>query len=150
MDAKLVHNGSFFDLELSGPDLETDSGLYTAVVISLFTDRRAEADDEIPDGTDDRRGWWADTYADNDGDLIGSRLWLLSREKHLPEIAARVKQYAEEALAWMIEDSICKKVEVTAELQNGGMLAMRVQLTRPDKSAVTYRFDNLWEAMNGI
>ncbi|WP_235210433.1 phage GP46 family protein [Caballeronia sordidicola] len=28
---------------------------------SLFTDRQARADDVIPDGSDDPRGWWRDT-----------------------------------------------------------------------------------------
>ncbi len=41
---------------LSGNDLET------AILISLFTDRLARADDDF-DG-DDRRGWWGDTDAD--------------------------------------------------------------------------------------
>lgn len=30
----------------------------TNVIASLFTDRRAQPSDELPDGGTDRRGWW--------------------------------------------------------------------------------------------
>ena len=47
------------DMSLIGIDLATEEGLYTAVVISLFTDARADKDDELPAGENDsRRGWW--------------------------------------------------------------------------------------------
>jgi phage gp46-like protein len=44
------------DVRLDGGDLSTDDGLETAVLLSLITDRRAEADDVLPDGGTDRRG----------------------------------------------------------------------------------------------
>lgn len=104
-----------FDLVLSGSaqtgyDLEGDQGLFTAVVISLFTDARAHDDDSLPDdrpgqpeAEKDRRGWWGDGLtadADASGPM-GSRLWLLWREKDLPAVVARAQQYAEESLAWL-------------------------------------------------
>ena len=104
-----------FDLVLSGSkatgfDLEGDPGLFTAVVISLFTDARAHDDDSLPDdrpgqpeAEKDPRGWWGDGLtadADASGPM-GSRLWLLWREKDLPAVVARAQQYAEESLAWL-------------------------------------------------
>ena len=60
----------------SGKDIET------AVLISLFTDRIADINDELPDATNntrnDRRGWWGDT---GQAYPIGSRLYLLDRRK---------------------------------------------------------------------
>ena len=94
-----------FDALLSGPlaDLQGDDGLMTAVIISLFTDARAHDDDPLPDErvgvSSDRRGWWGDCLPDAQGEQtlesIGSRLWLLWREKDLDSVVARARQYAE-------------------------------------------------------
>ncbi|MEJ1402584.1 MAG: phage GP46 family protein [Candidatus Sedimenticola sp. (ex Thyasira tokunagai)] len=133
-----------FDLALNGADLAVDDSLQTAVILSLFTDRRAEADDIIPDGTDNRRGWWADTLADIEGDRIGSRLWLLSREKDLSEVLARAKEYAEEALQWLIDDGVASAVAVQATSTARGVLALQIRIARPQGDS-EYRFNTLWE-----
>lgn len=60
------------DLSLTGTDLSTDRGIATAMALSLFPDRRAEAGDVPPSGDpSDRRGWWADQFAEVEGDHIG-------------------------------------------------------------------------------
>jgi phage gp46-like protein len=135
------------DLSVESLDLVKDDGLKTAVILSLFIDRRAEDDDELPDNTGDRRGWWADAYPDVVGDQYGSRLWLLSREKQVPSVLARAKEYAEEALSWMVEDGIAESVLVTAEWVRRGMLGLLVQITKPDAAALEHRFEILWEAL---
>lgn len=147
MDAKLVWKEMGADLSLENLDLVRDSGLQTAVVLSLFCDRRAEDDDALPDNTGDRRGWWADAYAGVLGDKFGSRLWLLSREKQLPSVLERAREYAEEALAWMIEDGVAQSVKVTAWVVRQGVLGLLVEIVRPDASRVEYRFNSLWEAV---
>jgi phage gp46-like protein len=103
------------DMVVDGPDLRRDDGLETAVLISLFTDRRAHDTDVIPDGTDNRRGWWADAFAETPGDRIGSRLWLLDRAKPTATTRQRLEDYAREALAWLTEDQVAEDVAVTAE-----------------------------------
>jgi phage gp46-like protein len=107
----------------AGNDLASDAGLRTAVLISLLTDARAEADDDIPDGSDDRRGWWADPD-------MGSRLWLLVRETQTARTLERAREYAQEALAWLVEDGIARAVTVTAEWVRTGMLGLRVVIER--------------------
>lgn len=131
-----------FDLVLNGGDLVIDAGLETAVVLSLFTDRRAQTDDEIPDGTDDRRGWWADTFSDVEGDRIGSRLWLLAREKDTASTLERAREFAEEALDWMIEDGVAKNLTVVSERVRPGVLGLAVSIER----AAGGRWDTVWEA----
>ncbi len=144
MDVALAFKDMSGDITVSGGDLTRDMGLETAVVLSLFLDREAHADDALPDGSADRRGWWADAYAGQAGDRIGSRLWLLSREKQLPSVLARAKEYAEEALAWLVEDGVARSVEVTAEWTKPGMLGLLVRIKRPDGARLNYRFDSLW------
>ena len=121
--------------------------LEQAVLISLLTDRRAEADDAIPDGTTDRRGWWADALAE-DGDRIGSRLWLLDRGKATRETATLAREYAEEALAWMVSDGVAAEVLVTAELGPDGEVGLEVVVIRDDGRTVALRFRSLWEALH--
>lgn len=140
------------DYQVDAPGLAQDDGLQSAVVLSLFTDRRADEDDVLPDGSD-RRGWWGDSVADQAGDQIGSRLWLLRREKASDQTLQRARQYAAEALRWMVDDGVVKRVDVAAEYQrpdgSGRTLALQTTLTRQDNSTVRYRFSNFWSSLNG-
>ena len=138
-------------LDVAGPDCGMETGdlvaegsLRTAVILSLFLDRRAEDDDILPNGSDDRRGWWADTVAPMtdygigggsvSGDRIGSRLWLLSREKQLAGVLERARHYAEEALTWLVEDGVATAVQVTATNPRQGWLVLEVTVTLSDTS----------------
>ncbi|EQB31960.1 phage GP46 family protein [Sphingobium ummariense] len=138
------------DLAIEGGDLATDDGLRTAVIMSLFTDARAREDDPLADPTADRRGWWGDCANADRNDRIGSRLWLLAREKVVPATATRATDYCREALAWMVEDGLAASVEVectllpvTAARRSGAML-IGVALTRP--SGARQAIDFLWDA----
>jgi phage gp46-like protein len=140
------------DLVLSGPSLDEDDGLETAVVISLFTDRRAQPGDPLPisaqlAGSPDRRGWWGDTFPDMPGDRIGSRLWLLNREKQLTSVVERAREYALEALQWLVEDGVARTVNVTAEIVRQGVLGLSVEIVRSDKAVAQYRFKSFWKAV---
>ncbi len=144
-DARLIYDAekSAFDLSLAGGDLAQDEGLETSVLISLFTDRRANDEDPLPGG-DDRRGWWGDAFGDIDGDRVGSRLWLLSREKQTQTALNRAKEYAEEALRWLIEDGIARSVTVSAQIVSSGVLGLEVEIARAKKPVAQYRFDVFW------
>ena len=119
-----------------------DQLLARAVVISLFSDKRA-TEDEVPDGGG-RRGWWGDTYADNKGDQIGSKLWLLQREKLTNETIMKAKEYTEEALQWLITDRVVKRIDVTAERFGADGLTIDVQLYKPDMKETNVRFQDVW------
>jgi phage gp46-like protein len=113
----LSSDGLSADLAVENGDLVMDDGLDTAALISLFTDRRADADDPVdPRDPFGARGWAGDLLAQS-GDRIGSRLWLLERATLPTDVrfggaltAAMVQQYAAEALAWMIEDGVAASV----------------------------------------
>lgn len=133
------------DLSMIDMDLASDRGLETAVLLSLFIDRRAEDDDVPPSGDPrDRRGWWADQFADVAGDLIGSRLWLLDRSKRTNETVLRAKQYVTEALAWMLEDEVVENIDITVNVTAAALL-IAVGLQRPGRDAVTLRFAHTWD-----
>lgn len=135
------------DLQRDGGNFLSDDGLETGVVVSLFTDRLAESTDEIPDGTDDRRGWWADAFPDVEDDRIGSRLWLLRNAKANQQTLNDAKLYAEEALQWMLDDGVAKSITVTTSYvpaePGETRLAINVEIERPDDASP--RWQGRWE-----
>lgn len=149
MDVALVYdaNAKAFDLAIQGGDLVTDSTLQTAVLLSLYTDRRALPEDVLPDDGTDRRGWWCDAYSDR---LQGSRLWLLSREKDLDSVLRRAEEYAKEALTWVIEDGIGDAVQVEAIHLRRGVLQLIVGIERQSTSVLAGRYDYVWGMTDGV
>lgn len=136
------------DMSFSNDDLIREEGLETAVVMSLFTDRRANEDDII-DNSDDMRGWWGDQTSDIPNDRNGSRLWLLERAKVIPETLTLAKKYAEESLEWMIDDGVAVKVEVVPEVfgeKGNERLGLTVKIYKEFNNIEVFEFDNLWEA----
>lgn len=129
---------------VAGSPLADDDPLIRAVVISLFSWRRANPDDQV-DGS--RQGWWGDATASVVGDRIGSRLWLLSREKMLPETFNRAREYAREALQWLIDDGIAAAVEVVAERYGMAGLALVVTVSRADGRVTELRFADVWQRL---
>ncbi len=134
------------DFAIEDNDLLQDDGLETALLLSLFTDRRAELGDALPDGETDRRGWWADELSENAGDLFGSRLWLLSRSKETEDTRTRAEEYAREATEWLIEDRVCDLIEVSASFPEPQMISLIVVVHRPGRSPTEYRFNHAWSA----
>lgn len=132
------------DLALEQFALATDDGLETAVILSLFTDARAADDDTLPLGQSDRRGWWGDAYPPVAGDRIGSRLWLLRASKQLQASLTAAKEYAEQALAWLVTDGAARRVEVETFVARDEVMGMIVRIYRPDGSVVPIRFETLW------
>lgn len=133
------------DLQLADGDLMKDGGLLSSIVISLFTDRLAGPDDELPAGDGDRRGWWGDAtlpdLASGGGsDRIGSLLWLLRREKQLPSVVARAREYAREALQWLLDEGRATRLEVDADVPAQGVLRITV---RVDGQSLELAYDYL-------
>lgn len=148
-----------FDWQTALPSLADDDGLETAIILSLFTDRRAADDDELPDGTDDRRGWWGDAHPEVPGDAFGSRLWLLFREKDMQSAVNRAREYTEEALAWLVDDGVARRVvvvtgwvdrisgalsETRTITSRAGVLGIGVTVYRPNTPPEKFRYEAFW------
>lgn len=142
-----------YDADLQGADLviangllQLDAGLRTAVLISLFSDARANESDELPANDGDRRGWWGDSFSEIDGDRIGSRLWLLSRSKQTDGTLELARGYSRDALAWMLDDGIASSVDVDASWHAIGILRLDIALTPAIAGAASQRFTVFWDA----
>ena len=131
-------------LFLNGAQVSADmtDSLSRAVVISLFTWQRASQSDEVDN--DQRMGWWGDTFAEEKGDKIGSKLWLLLRQKITDETLNRAQEYAYDALKWLIDDGICSDITVDVERDEDdpNRINLNVQLTT-STSNLTYKIKDV-------
>lgn len=126
--------------QLGQADLIRDPGLATAVLVSMFTDRRLDASEALPLGAGSRRGYWADSALDR----AGSGLWRLARMTATAETASRARAWTLEALDWLIEDGILEAVEVDAAWE-GERLCVEVRLRR----GRAQRFAAWWSGTGG-
>lgn len=131
-------------LDAETDDLLGDEGLHTAVLMSLVLDRRAEPEDAVPGDEQDRRGWLFDELAEVEGDKQGSRRWLVTdRAVIRSQTPAQVAAYDREALEWLLEDGVAEAVDVSAEIENGGLVET-ADITRPRQPTERFRFAHVW------
>jgi phage gp46-like protein len=145
-DVKLTFDDSIgeYDLRIVNGDIEADDGLETAVVLSLFCDRRVPDGEAKPEHARNRHGWWADeTLPDND--QIGSLLWLLQRGKITDEMIKRAKEYAEDALSWMITDGVAESVTCTITREDLNGLVFDIEISQPEN--VVHKYKLPWATM---
>lgn len=116
---------------------DMNDGLSRAVVISLFTWRRADTGD-VYDGSN-KYGWWGDSYPVEPGDKIGSKLWQLLRRKLTDDVIAEVEELSRDSLQWMIDDGICSNVDVSVERSEINRVNISVVLT-VDGKQTSYKF----------
>ena len=121
-------------------DYVEDMTLETAVILSLFSDARIEVD-ELPLGETKRRGFWGDLFADVEGDVYGSKLWLYDRGKIANSQIPLVENKAAAALEWLIEDGAAKSVETEASFESG-KLRLDITIQKPDGDE--NRFGFIW------
>jgi len=141
------------EIAFADNDVVMSQSLLGAVLISLFTDARAADDDPLPDSqSTDRRGWWGDaTNTAKPGDSVGSRLWLIERERSSDAVVVKAKLYIEEALQWMIDEGVAASIVVEVEKQaipgSGTLiLAYQVKIQKPAGGTETFKFEQEWRA----
>lgn len=108
------------DFAIEANDLAQDSGLETAVLLSLFTDAAYEG----------QGGWWADAVPAVEGDKTGSRLWRHARAKQTPSLASEIEQDVRDALQWMLDDKVAENIDVSAESSGAGILGISISIKR--------------------
>jgi phage gp46-like protein len=159
-DIRLVQNTQFpkysvtVDWQLlSDGTLDDTQALATAVIVALGTDRLADTKDILPDpDSTDRRGWWGDLDAEDvwDGWPIGSRLWLLTRDKIVgPEAfqgatVVRVEQYIREAIQPFIDRRIGSRMAVEATRVGKEQIDALVRIYRGPMLEIELRYQVLW------
>lgn len=133
------------DWSIAGADLQSGGNLATGILISVFTDREANPDDVIPDGSEDPRGWIGDLGEDY---KLGSRIWLLSRAKQSTETLQRANDYLAEALQWMVDDGVVGRFDITTEWNQRGFLAARIITYENNGSTIAMGFEWVWKELS--
>jgi phage gp46-like protein len=142
MDLGLNLIDGMFDLKIENGDVVRDDGLETAVIISLFSDRRV-TEEEKPFLANSKRGYWGDMFSEIDGDKMGSRLWTLEREKRTIEVLRRAEDYTREALQWMIEDGVVLSISANASYDENKFLIINLEIKKPLGNDSRYQV--LWD-----
>lgn len=131
----------FFDISIdSTGDLELEYGFNTALVMSVFCERRAKSY-EISTPMY-RRGWWGNTTRD-DAHEDGSRLWLLEQSRLTTKTLRLAENYTEEALQWLVSDVDLQSFSVTAEavLDNEEpVVQLNINLLRKNNAKESFYF----------
>lgn len=122
--------------------------LTRAVIISLYTWRRAATDDPVDD--EELFGWWGDSYPAIADDRIGSRLWLLRRVKLTAHTQRDAEFYAREALQWLLDDGHVIGLEVSSEAVEINRLNLRITLTVPSGARLNINPSSAWQVIYAV
>ena len=127
---------------------DRESTLTRAVLISLFTWRRALTDDPVDD--DELFGWWGDSYPNIADDRIGSRLWLLRRVKLTDATQRDAEFYAQEALRWLLDEGQALAIEITSEKAEVSRLNLTVVITVPGGDRIEIKPLSSWQVIYAV
>ena len=162
-DIRLVQNADFPNAPaysvtidwslLADGTLDDRDSLATAVIVALGTDRLADTSDILPDpDSTDRAGWWGDLDAQEiwGGWNIGSRLWLLKRDKIEPSQSSRgatvvrVEYYIREAIQPFIDNKIASSFDVAVARVDVDRIDAQIVIYRGPMKPIDLRYQILW------
>lgn len=139
----------YADVRLADRDVERDPGFETAILLTLGSDKRAEDNEFLPDDSGYKGGWWGDAVAENPGDQIGWKGWLLRRAKSQNEVISQCGEYLRDGFQWMIDDGIISDFKSTVERVTSPsqqtILQMKLHFVRPGGQSIFYTFFYNWE-----
>lgn len=116
-------------------DLLLDTSSITPVLMSVGLDRRADLDDELPIGRtkflapqsfSERRGSPCDAL-DTNGELAGSKCWLLDRAKETEATLLLYRFWLNQSLEWA-KDELNEPAEIDVKWLSNGFLGYRVRV----------------------
>jgi phage gp46-like protein len=134
-----------WSLNATGTDLSTSETLETAVLLSLFTDKRAPDDLQIY--SPDRKGWWGTTYNPSGQAELGSLLWTLYRSVKSDGTAVlrQAEGYVTDALQWLTTDGVASSVTCTASWASSSALGLYITITQPSGQVNNYSW--VWSTL---
>jgi len=126
-----------FAIDTKG-DILTAESFDTAILYSLFGERRASATEVQPPQL--RRGWIG-----NDADFEnGSKLWLFTQARLTRTNLNRIADEATKALQWLVDDGFAVAIDGVDAYVSGGRPFLDVTIRRSRDKVARNSFD-IWE-----
>ena len=128
-----------YDIDIaSNGDIETADFLDTAILYSLFGERRASSF-EVSDARY-RRGWIG-----NEGNEFenGSKLWLYSQSRITRTILAHIEDEAAKSLEWLVSDGLAVAISNVSASVSSGRVLLNLTIER-SADKVERRYYELW------
>lgn len=138
IDIKMAYDEDkeYYDLSFTDDgDLERDESFDTSINCSLLTDGRADSSEVKK--VELQRGTIVDLFTDNRN---GSKLWLLEQARANLDAKNRARDYAKNALNFLIEKGFVKDIEVSSRLTDKG-IALTIVFVRLNGVFDKYRYD---------
>ncbi len=108
-------------------DFDSVDALDTAILVSLFTDARADASQiALPEL---RRGWIGNESTPDFE--LGGLVWLYYQERLTRTVLNGIADAARRSLKWMVDEGIALAVRAEATPVGSGRLDLRIELERP-------------------
>lgn len=128
------------DLDLESGDLALIDGIDAALMVSMFSDRRAR-EDEVTDPFK-RRGWIGDLVAEVPDDRHGSGLWLYEQARLTRDVTTGLRIEAEAALQWMIDERLIRTAQAEVVADPARRLAvLTIRCALPSGEVTERRYD---------
>ncbi|NRA86269.1 MAG: phage GP46 family protein [Rhizobiales bacterium] len=136
-----------FEWVIADKMLLHENALYTAIILCLFTDKRAPEGMNIPDGTSNKRGFWGDSVL-LDGEFeIGSFIWTLRRAALDDDLEVKAIDFTVLALQPLLDQKVVAdlKVLVTADKANNQLIININAFNTKDNKPISRAFDIWWK-----
>lgn len=137
-DAILTNEKGYYDISVDeNGDIATADFFDTAILYSIFGERRASSDEVVQPEL--RRGWIGNDDFEN-----GSKIWLFSQARVTASNLRRLENEIQSCLQWLIDDGYAVSIDdVDVTLSNN---VVRAAVTiRRSRDQVDRRFYDLWE-----
>jgi len=130
---------TYYDFNIIDGDFELTTGFETALLMSLFCEKRADAS-EMP-APELRRGWWGNTMLGYENYEIGSKLWLLEQARKDSSSLNLSKTYAQDGLQWLIIDGHAQAIKTDASFTIGGIdIEIEIKISLNEILISSYKF----------
>jgi phage gp46-like protein len=141
IDAELLLTSrGFYDLQIDDVgDIKSSDTFDTAIVVSLFTDRRADASEILQ--PENRRGWIGDESTP--GIEIGSKLWLYNQSRLTQTTLNGMIDAARSALRWFVTEGLLESLTSAGSIVDSDEIQLLVSLKRFN-SEVEPKLFTLW------
>jgi phage gp46-like protein len=138
---------NFYDISIKDGDIEIDDSFNTPIIVSLFSDARANESEVVPPFL--RRGFWGDETSENPNDPFGSKLWLLEQARLTQEKLNKAISYARIALSWLVTDGFADQINVTGVIIPFVTIQLSVQIIVNGNIVESKSYD-LWRNTGGF